>query len=80
MTMHIAHTAFNGQPAPRGFMPLYHADHVNHCPGCSGTNWIIGRFSAECAHCESAIPLADVAAQPMRPLFHVTSSSTAMVV
>lgn len=81
MTLHIAPDAFSGQPAqpaaPRGFMPLYHADHVNHCPGCNGRNWNIGRFSAECAQCETAIPLAFVAAQPMRPLFHVTCSSTA---
>lgn len=63
--------------APRGFRPLYYKDSVNHCPGCGKTHWHIGRVSAECAHCETAIPLADVASQPTRPLFHVTCSATA---
>jgi hypothetical protein len=62
----------------RGFRPLYHADTVNHCPGCGHTAWHIGRSSAECAHCETAIPLAHAASQPERPLFHVTCSATAM--
>lgn len=63
----------------RGFMPLYHTGDVNHCPGCGGKSWHVGRMSAECATCETAIPLADVAAQPMQPLFRVTRSRTAWV-
>lgn len=64
------------QPPARAFVALYHSDTVNHCPGCGGTHWHVGRMSAECAMCETALPLAQVAAQPMRPLFHVTSSAT----
>lgn len=64
--------------AQRGFRPLYHADTVNHCPGCGQTAWHIGRISAQCAHCETAIPLAHIASQPVRPLFHITCSATAM--
>lgn len=71
--------AFAWQIARRGFMPLYHTGDVNHCPGCGGKSWHVGRMSAECATCETAIPLADVAAQPMQPLFRVTRSRTAWV-
>ena len=69
--------AFARRIAGRGFMPLYHAGDVNHCPGCGGKSWHVGRMSAECAVCETAIPLADVAAQPMQPLYRVTRSRTA---
>lgn len=91
MTMHYARPAFDPahmlaaghsfarRIAGRGFMPLYHAGDVNHCPGCGGKHWHVGRMSAECATCATAIPLADVAAQPMQPVFHVTRSRTAWV-
>ena len=38
----------------RGYQPLYHLDIVNRCPGCGKSHWHVGRFSAECAHCETA--------------------------
>ena len=46
-------------PAVRGFQPVYHSGEVNHCPGCGRTHWYIGRLSAECAFCETALPLLD---------------------
>ena len=58
MTMPFPPPARQGRIAVKGFMPLYHGDGVNHCPGCSGTHWHIGRISAECATCRTAIPLA----------------------
>ena len=67
------------RPAPQrngGFVPLYHADTVNHCPACGHTHWHIGRSTAECAFCETAIPLAAVSAQPVRPLFWFRGSET----
>ncbi len=60
----------------RGFVPLYHADSVNRCPACGHTHWHIGRSTAECAFCETAIPLAASAAQPTRPLFWFRGSET----
>ncbi|PXW75937.1 hypothetical protein C7451_106101 [Blastomonas natatoria] len=69
--------AFARQVSNRGFQPLYHAGEPNRCPGCGGQHWHVGRMSAECATCATAIPLADVAAQPMEPLFTVTRSATA---
>ncbi len=42
-------------------MPLsYHEHQTNHCPGCNRTNWLIGRLTAECAFCGTALPLAIV--------------------
>ncbi len=46
-------------PAGRGYHAVYHEDQVNHCPGCGRTHWIIGRISAECAFCTTALPLAE---------------------
>ncbi|MDM7956933.1 hypothetical protein [Blastomonas sp.] len=89
MTMHFSRLAvaprqtlaaghsFAHRIAGRGFMPLYHLGDTNHCPGCGGKSWHVGRMSAECATCETAIPLANVAAQPMQPMFRVTRSRTA---
>ncbi len=39
-----------------GYRPLYHTG--ARCPGCGGRSWIIGRLSAECAHCATALMLA----------------------
>jgi hypothetical protein len=47
--------AFN--PRSRGYHAVYHDGEVNHCPGCGRTHWIIGRISAECAFCSTALPL-----------------------
>src|SRR5437868_5151046 len=43
----------------RGFHVVYREHEVNHCPGCGRTHWIIGRVSAECAFCATALPLAE---------------------
>lgn len=70
----------NGRPLParlsRGFVPIYHQDTVNHCPSCGHKHWHIGRSTAECAFCETALPLAMVAAQPMEPRFTSHASRT----
>ena len=39
----------------RQFRPVYHPDVINHCPGCGRTHWWIGRITAECAHCDTAL-------------------------
>jgi uncharacterized protein (DUF983 family) len=48
-----------GQASLRGYQFLYHRGVVNHCPGCGRTHWYVGRVSAECGFCETAVPLAD---------------------
>src|SRR5262245_15942647 len=46
-------------PAGRGYHVVYREHEVNHCPGCGRTQWLIGRVSAECAFCSTALPLAE---------------------
>jgi hypothetical protein len=46
-------------PSARGYHAVYHDGEVNHCPGCGRTHWIIGRMSAECAFCSTALPLKE---------------------
>ncbi|WP_156442240.1 MULTISPECIES: hypothetical protein [unclassified Sphingomonas] len=43
-------------PATRGYAPLYHG--AAPCPACGGTHWHVGRHSAECARCGTALPLS----------------------
>jgi hypothetical protein len=61
----------------RGYQPLYHMQDVNRCPGCGRSHWHVGRSTAECAFCQTALPLALVAAQPMAPRFTTRFSETA---
>lgn len=46
-------------PSARGYHAVYHDGEVNHCPGCGRTHWLIGRLSAECAFCSTALPLRE---------------------
>jgi hypothetical protein len=50
---------FAHDPARRGFLVLYRADEINHCPACGRTHWYVGRLSAECGFCGTALALAD---------------------
>jgi hypothetical protein len=52
--LHMRH-----DPSGRGYHAVYREHEVNHCPGCGRTHWIIGRMSAECAFCATALPLAE---------------------
>lgn len=54
-------------PASRGYHAVYREHEVNHCPGCGRTHWIIGRVSAECAFCSTALPLAEACVQVPKP-------------
>lgn len=47
------------RPTLRGYHAVYREQEVNHCPGCGRTHWLIGRVSAECAFCSTALPLAE---------------------
>jgi hypothetical protein len=46
-------------PQTRGYHAVYRENEVNHCPGCGRTHWHIGRMSAECAFCSTALPLQE---------------------
>jgi hypothetical protein len=56
--------AFIGLNPERGYLILYRQEERNACPGCGKSNWLIGRVSAECAFCGTAIPLAQSSSAP----------------
>jgi hypothetical protein len=67
-------------PTVRGSHAVYREDQVNHCPGCGRTHWIIGRVSAECAFCTTALPLAEASTRSHnRPviIFHKNAEQQA---
>ena len=51
--------SFPHNPAARGYCVVYRENQVNHCPGCGRTHWYVGRVSAECGFCATALPLAE---------------------
>ena len=50
--------SFPHNPASRGYCVVYRENEVNHCPGCGRTHWYVGRVSAECGFCATALPFA----------------------
>jgi hypothetical protein len=52
-------------PANRGYCVVYRENQVNHCPGCGRTHWYVGRVSAECGFCSTALPLAEATSRGM---------------
>lgn len=44
-------------PGAGSYRPVYREGRFNSCPGCNRTQWLVGRFSAECAFCGTALPL-----------------------
>src|SRR3954469_19062460 len=51
--------SFAATLANRGHHIVYRANADNHCPGCGRSHWYIGRISAECGFCGTAVPLAE---------------------
>lgn len=45
--------------ASRGHHVVYRANETNRCPGCGRAQWLIGRMTAECGFCGTAVPLAE---------------------
>jgi len=78
MVFERASPSFAAGLAQRGHHIVYRANESNHCPGCGRSHWYIGRVSAECGFCGTAIPLAEarrdeVVSSPPRPV-SVTSA------
>lgn len=59
-----------GRTPARGYQVLFHVGETNRCPGCHGTNWHVGRITAECARCGTALPLAEAASMGLDPFGH----------
>jgi hypothetical protein len=51
--------SFAASLAQRGHHIVYRTNASNNCPGCGRSHWYIGRVSAECGFCGTAIPLAE---------------------
>jgi hypothetical protein len=61
ISLHGDRLAYN--PANRGYAIVYREDQPNFCPGCGRSHWYIGRLTAECAYCGTAVPLQDSTVQ-----------------
>lgn len=48
---------FGIRQAHTGYKVAYRPHETNHCPGCGNSQWMIGRMTAECAFCATALPL-----------------------
>jgi hypothetical protein len=46
-------------PARLGQYAVYRPNRPNPCPNCGQSQWIVGRVSAECAVCATALPLVE---------------------
>jgi hypothetical protein len=53
--------------AKRGHHIVYRDNEANHCPGCGRSHWYIGRVSAECGFCGTAVPLAETSRHESAP-------------
>ncbi len=49
--------AFPHDPAMRGYVVAYRPEGPNLCPGCGRSHWLVGRLSAECAFCATALEI-----------------------
>jgi hypothetical protein len=58
---------FGIRQALTGYRPAYRTNTA--CPGCGGSHWVIGRSSAECAFCATALPLAPIPGEPANPQY-----------
>lgn len=54
-----ATASFAATLSSRGHHIVYRANSSNHCPGCGHSNWYVGRTTAECGFCGTAVPLAE---------------------
>jgi ribosomal protein S27E len=45
-------------PAQRGYFVRYRGAETR-CPGCSRSQWLVGRIMAECAFCGTALDLPE---------------------
>lgn len=62
-----APASFAAALAQRGHHIVYRANESNHCPGCGRSHWYIGRVSAECGFCGTAVPLAETSVVEAAP-------------
>ena len=54
-----AEQGFSIDLTARGYQVHFRANESNHCPGCGKAQWYVGRLTAECVFCGTALPLAE---------------------
>ncbi len=57
MTAIPASRSFKLDLSVRGYSVLFRTDEVNRCPGCGHSQWYVGRITAECSVCGTALPI-----------------------
>src|SRR5688500_9300516 len=72
-----ATSSFAAGLAQRGHHIVYRSNAENHCPGCGRSQWYIGRISAECGFCGTAVPLAEARHDEVSPRVANPRSRTA---
>ncbi len=50
---------FGFDPSARGHHVVYRSNENNRCPGCGRAQWYVGRMTAECGFCGTAVALAE---------------------
>ena len=51
----------------KGYRVLFRSGETNRCPGCGHSQWLVGRTTAECAVCSTALPLAETELGGFKP-------------
>ncbi len=55
----LAQGGFSIDLNARGYQVHFRMNESNHCPGCGRAQWYVGRLTAECVFCGTALPLAE---------------------
>jgi len=58
-----------------GFRPLYHEEDENRCPACGQRQWIVGRLTAQCVFCDTALPLDHITGHGCTPRFFTSTDA-----
>ena len=59
MGVAIYRREFEVDPSARGHHVVYRLNESNRCPGCGRDQWYVGRITAECGFCGTAVVLAE---------------------
>jgi PilZ domain len=59
MGVAIFRREFEVDPSARGHHVVYRLNESNRCPGCGRAHWYVGRVTAECGFCGTAVALAE---------------------
>lgn len=60
-------TTFKLDLSARGYQVLFWRGAVNRCPGCGHSQWYIGRVTAECGICGTALPINEATQAGLNP-------------